>query len=270
MPPQPLVQPQLEAPLTPRSPVASAQTSGHPCDAFPSRPLGQFPRCPYHPEEQAEFFCANCECFCICAECVVQKSGQHHGHEVMRVQHAHDKLRARAGVLLDEAVRLEDEFSLVVDRVMWKRKDIERAAARGRASVRSAFERVRAQLNDRETELLESLDTYESTSFGKLDQGNGDVVRRLDELRALQDNLRLRCRNGQDPVEALNTYATAKKTIQHMSQVVLKDDSGASDPPEEFIGLAGSARAELDLHAEGLASLEKAVRGLCKSVEFPR
>ena len=34
--------------------------------------------------------------------------------------------------------------------------------------------------------------------------------------------------------------------------------------PEEFVGLAGSARAELDLHAEGLASLEEAVASLCE------
>jgi len=230
--------------------------------------LAHIPRCPYHPEEQAEFFCATCECFCICAECVVQKSGQHHGHEVMRVQHAHEKLRARAGVLLDEAVRLEDEFAMVVDRLMWKRKDIERAAARGRASVRSAFERVRTQLNDREGELLESLDTYETESSGKIDEGNGEFVKRLEVLRGLQEQLRTRCRSGTNAVEALNTYAQAKMQIAKLSADVLKEDNGVSEPPEEFIGLAGSARAELDLHAEGLASLERAVRGLCRNTNF--
>lgn len=227
------------------------------------------PRCPHHPEEPAEFFCATCECPCICAECVVNKDGIHRNHDVLRVGHAHDKLRARAGSLLDEAVRLEDEYAMVVDRLQWRRKDIERAAARGRASVRSAFERVRAQLNDREAELMESLDVYELESCTKLDSGNEEFAGRLEELRRLQEDLRSRCRSGADAVEALNTYAAAKKTIAELSKAALDDpDAGISENPEDFIGLAGSARAELDLHAEGLATLGKAVQGLTKNVEL--
>merc|ERR1712185_418146 len=44
-------------------------------------------------------------------------------------------------------------------------------------------------------------------------------------------------------------------------ELVTPDVAGNSD---EFVGLAGSVRAELDVHAEGLASLEEAVATLCK------
>lgn len=223
------------------------------------------PRCSEHPDEPATYFCATCECQCICAECVVQKDGRHREHEVLRVSRAHEALRARAGALIDEAVSLEDDLAMVADRLAWRRKDVERAAARGRASVRGAFARVRAQLNDREAELLESLDVYESESLGKLDRGTSDHTLRLQELRRLQESLRSRCRTGGDAVEALNTYAAAKRAIASLRDSFRQEDLGAqSVPPDEFVGLAGSARAELDLHAEGLMSLEEAVASLCE------
>ncbi|CAK9051780.1 Riboflavin biosynthesis protein RibBA [Durusdinium trenchii] len=196
-------------------------------------------------------------------ECVVQKDGRHRDHEVMRVARAHEVLKSRAGALLDEAVALEDDFAMVGDRIAWRRKDIERAAARGRASVRSAFARVRAQLNEREAELLESLDAYETGSLSSLDTGHTEYGVRLTELRRLQENLRARCRNDGDAVEALNTYSAAKAAIASWREAFRQEEFNAA-PPDEFVGLAGSARAELDVHAEGLASLEEAVASLCE------
>lgn len=210
------------------------------------------------------YFCATCECVCICAECVVQKNGRHREHEVMRATRAHEALRSRAGALMDEAVALEDDLAMVADRLAWRRKDVERAAARGRASVRSAFARVRAQLSDREAELLESLDTYENNSLSRLDHSSSEHESHLSELKQTQESLRSRCRNGGDPVEALNAYASAKATIAVLREAFRQDDLNTTGPPDEFVGLAGSARAELDLHAEGLASLEEAVASLCE------
>lgn len=188
----------------------------------------------------------------------------------MKISRAHDALRARAGALLDEALALEDDFAVVKDKLSWRRKDIERAAARGRASVRSAFARVRAQLADRENELLSSLDSYENGSLHRLDGGSFEQETRLRELRVLQDNLRGHCRSG-DAVLALNAYAAAKRTIISLREAFRENELSAATVghPDDFVGLAGSARAELDLHAEGLASLEEAVATLCVSgVEF--
>lgn len=214
------------------------------------------------------YFCATCECACVCADCVV--AGKHQGHEVMKVSRAHDALRARAGALLDEALALEDDFAVVQDKLSWRRKDFERAAARGRASVRSAFARVRAQLADREAELLASLDSYEYGSLTRLDGGTSEHNHHLSELRQLQETLRAKCRTG-NAVSALNAYAAAKRSIAHLRESFrnLEINAGTSGPPDDFIGLAGSARAELDLHAEGLASLEEAVATLCeRGIDF--
>lgn len=218
------------------------------------------------------YFCATCECPCICAECVVQKDGRHRDHEVMRTSRAHEALRARAGSLIDQAGALQDDFAMVADRLAWRRKDVERAAARGRASVRAAFARVRAQLQDRETELMESLDVYEGDSLARLDNGGAEHAGRLSELRRLQDSLRDQCHGEANAVEALNTYAAAKAAIVALREAFSNEDfSGAPAAPDEFVGLASGARAELDSHAEGLASLEEAVNALCqRGVEFPQ
>jgi len=223
--------------------------------------------CPEHPDEIPLYFCATCECQCVCAECVVH--GRHQGHEVMKVNRAHEALRARAGTLLDEALALEDDFAVVQDKMNWRRKDVERAAARGRASVRSAFARVRAQLADREAELLESLDSYEHGTLSRLDSNSNDHDRRLCELQQLRDTLRANCRTG-EAVQALNAYASAKAAMASLRDNFRAEELSAAGPPDEFVGLAGSARAELDLHAEGLASLEEAVASLCeRGIDFP-
>jgi len=132
---------------------------------------------------------------------------------------------------------LEDDFAVVADKLAWRRKDIERAAARGRASVRSAFARVRAQLAEREAELLESLDSYESESSTKLDRGITDHDGRLVELRRLQDSLRSRCRAG-DAVEALNTYAVAKGAIASLREAFRQDEISTTRGYSSFDGLS--------------------------------
>lgn len=194
--------------------------------------------------------------------------GAHRNHEVFKVSRASDAVRSRTGALLDEALALEEDMAVSADRLAWRRKEVERAAARGRASVRSAFARVRAQLADRETALLESLDSYESQSFMRLDDGTVDQDARLTELRRLQENLRARSR-GSDAAEALNTYAAARRTIAALQEAFRNDerDAAAAQSPElvDTAGqIAGSARGELDLHAEGLASLDAAVADICR------
>lgn len=228
--------------------------------------LAHIPRCPDHPTELATYFCATCECFCICAECIVQRNGRHRDHEVLRAGQAHEKLRSRSTMLLDEAVALEDDFSMDADKLSWRKKDIERSAARGRASVRGAFERVRAQLNDREHELLEALDKYETNELEKIESAHGEHATRMDQLREIQENLRTRCRHGGSAVEALNSYAQAKQVIEELSQAArsMNPEVGRAELPEEFVGLAGAARDELDLHAQGLASLGEAVYSLTR------
>jgi hypothetical protein len=92
----------------------------------------------------------------------------------------------------------------------------------------------------------------------------------LHELRQLQDTLRARARAG-DAISALNAYAAAKAAITSLRDSFRQDEISAAAAPDAFVGLAGSARAELDLHAEGLASLEEAVASLCeRGIEFPQ
>lgn len=169
----------------------------------------------------------------------------------------------RAGALLDEASVLQDDLAVAADRLAWRRKDVERATARGRASVRNAFERVRAQLADREAELLESLDAYEADTLSRLDVGIGSHDTLMSDLRDVQDTIRARCRGG-EAVDALNSYARAKQTIALVREgFASQEDVSLHAQPDQFVGIAGTARQELSLHAEGLATLEDAVRHLC-------
>lgn len=217
--------------------------------------------CAEHPHELAVYFCTSCECACICAECVVH--GRHRGHDVLKASRAHETLMSRAGTLLEEASSLEDDLTAVADQLDWRRKDVERVASRGRANVRSAFARVRAQLDNREAELLQSLDLYESENTSMLTAGTSEQDDRLTELRRVQEDLRTQCRAGV-AVDALNSYASAKTVIASIRDLSQQTDYEVL--PREFVGLAGSARAALDLHTEGLSCLEEAVADLC----YPR
>ena len=53
--------------------------------------------CPAHPEEPLAYFCLDCECKCICAECVIH--GLHKGHEVLSVKKAYPLLQSKVSSL---------------------------------------------------------------------------------------------------------------------------------------------------------------------------
>jgi len=204
--------------------------------------------CPEHPQELATYFCFTCDCFCLCAECIVHQVNKHRNHEVLRLGAAQERVRPQAGVLVDRLVELEDAYVREIDKSNWQQKEVERVAARGRGGLRSAFERVRTQVAEREESLLEALDHFEATALAEVEAQLADHGAQLKDLTALQDAIRTLSRTEQTPVEALNVYVAAKDSVGQLSKAIRQISLKPAQLPDEFNSLNEGNIHERDLH----------------------
>lgn len=195
-----------------RSPV-SGSGGVMPLLAGGARPL----YCREHPEEQAQFFCLECECECICAECVVE--GVHKGHRVVNVRKASAQLTDAFGQALAEAeARLEDR-ARAAQREQALRRDVEAVVSRGRRTLQETFEQLQVSLSRREAELLASAEQQERRACELLRTRAAPAQARSRELKEAEAPLRSleRLRGGEvELVRSLNAFAASQGKVSQL------------------------------------------------------
>merc|ERR1719387_1242242 len=128
----------------------------------------RFVPCKSHPEEPIQFFCLDCETECICAECVVH--GAHKGHEVLNVKKAYANLCGKVEQLLDVAKQRIEELGSSIQQLEGQKRDLELVAVGGRQGIRDAFKTLRAQLTQKEAEVLRRIEESASDAKERLEQ----------------------------------------------------------------------------------------------------
>lgn len=203
----------------------SPSSSGFPTPlAGGARPL----HCREHPEESAQFFCLDCECECICAECVVE--GAHKGHRAVNVRKARSQLADAFDQALAEAeARLADR-ARAAQRAQSLRRDVDAVVLRGRRALQESFEQVQASLSRREAEMLTSAEQQEQRACETLRARAAPSQARARELQEADANLRglERLRGGEvETVRALNAFAASQARVSRLLGPIEDLEGGA-------------------------------------------
>mmetsp|Transcript_89666 Transcript_89666/g.159272 ORF Transcript_89666/g.159272 Transcript_89666/m.159272 type:complete len:578 (+) Transcript_89666:87-1820(+) len=187
------------------------------------QPLSRrFLRCPIHPEEPLNYFCMDCQSYCICAECVLH--GEHQGHQVQCLREALQQLPEKVQSLSPLVRTRVEGLQTVASQARERRQEVQQAVSRGQEELAQVLKELRAALQQEEARIL--LDADASCK---------DIAALLDaeeEASITEAHMTFsQAYKSGDAVQALNCYGKLK-------QVLLRPPSGA--PAER-----GSSKAQL-------------------------
>eukprot|EP00742_Colponemidia_sp_Colp-10_P008623 GILJ01009351.1.p1 GENE.GILJ01009351.1~~GILJ01009351.1.p1 ORF type:complete len:426 (-),score=55.03 GILJ01009351.1:103-1380(-) len=205
-------------PGTPRQ--SSASSSGH----RQRRPAAAIV-CRDHPDEEVTYFCLDCECSCICTECVVH--GVHRNHEVQNLRRAFPIVKAKVEDLLFHLTSRMEDLSLMDQRIENHRREIVENTQTVKQQMAKAFEEIRQRIDKKERELMQNADIFMDESIAELDVYIRASREKTYELDASADVLR-RQLEEKDEISLLNFYASNKDRIHNVIQV---DQSQLQDLP---------------------------------------
>lgn len=209
--------------------------------------------CPLHPEDPLQFFCLQCECECICAECAVH--GDHRGHDVLNIRHAYKNMAGRIADAMSSAQVRAEEQKKGLQLADSQRQEVEGVIARGKQSIQDAFERMRVMLAQKEAQLLQDAEQVERSAIatlqGKVYAAEGHV-RTLQEAEASMKKLEIRS----DEVKALNSYANIRSRVLN----VLAPIDGLDNTIErELEELKSRVQSTLEMQVTEVATLSNRV-----------
>jgi hypothetical protein len=192
---------------------------------------GSYVCCPKHPEEFLQFFCLQCECECICAECAVH--GDHRGHEVLNVRHAYTSMSGRIAEALNKAKARADEQQIADQEARRQLKEVELVIEQGRQAMQDAFRNMRASLAQKEAQLLRDVDETAREAVVQLESKTDSIDGHVRTINCCQEQLRT-LDMGDDEVRALNGYAKIRAQILTVLGPLNGIDDGSQNDLEDL------------------------------------
>jgi len=217
-------------------------------------------RCPVHPDEPAQFFCIDSETECICAECAVEAA--HSGREVMNVRKAYQSLAGHMDRTTEGLRARHEEHTQIMAEAEGLKTDLDSIISKGKKGVHEAFRQLRACLDQKEADLLAGVDSCESAASQTLLTRVQPATVHTDALNEAQMALR-KIDARSDEVKALNMFAAAKVTVEHLVDPLTGVDRASIS--QLIDDLRGELRASLQQQAADVNGLAARVTEIRRS-----
>jgi len=199
-----------------------------------------------------QYFCLDCECKCVCSECVIH--GTHKGHEVLSVKKAYPLLQSKVASLNMELRERVGELNQVARN--WERKQQE---------MYNTQEALKQKMSEHFAELRNTLQLKEHDMKRQMQEGLRDglafaeskvneVKEQVDQLKEAQSMMSHNTShtgvgNLQQNIDALNWYADARVSLNQLMMVELPLPTETSKPNEWLLKYGEDAIGKVrDLH----------------------
>eukprot|EP00916_Digyalum_oweni_P026743 GHVL01043897.1.p1 GENE.GHVL01043897.1~~GHVL01043897.1.p1 ORF type:complete len:340 (+),score=65.89 GHVL01043897.1:473-1492(+) len=224
------------SPVTPQHPVQYSQQLA-PFDTSPFRNSGVYPAqssvrsiggdsiataqsylpnacnipCKTHPDEQVAYFCLQCECPCICAECVIH--GEHKNHDVQKIKRAYGLIKSKVEDFVVSVNSRIEEMSLSEQRVEAHRRDVVATVSSAKQQLTKSFEEVRQRVARKEQDLSYALDAFLRSSDNDIENQMKITRQKMVQLQGSSEKIRRYLSAGNDQasqVMLLNFFSESK------------------------------------------------------------
>ncbi|CAD7965085.1 unnamed protein product [Amoebophrya sp. A120] len=209
--------------------------------------------CPAHPEEPVSYFCLDCECKCVCSECVIH--GMHKGHEVLSVKKAYPLLQSKVQSLSGELRERVNELNGIAQSWDRKQREMYNTQEQMKLKVAEQFSEIRKTLALKEQEMKRMLGEGVRDGVALAETKMSEIREQVEQLREAQTTMQhntatpQNASSMQNSVEALNWYAEARLQLNQLLVAELPLPTDSSKPNEWLQRYGASAIAKVrDLH----------------------
>lgn len=203
------------------------------------------------------YFCMDCDAEPVCAECVVHQGAPHHGHRVLKLKDALQRLQAEELPRIEQRARDRAERNAqAAQKAAALRRDLSLTISQGRQRLQEAFVRLRANLAQKETQLLTGIEDCARVADTALAARAEQVEDRAREVWDCHEQLCNFDIHG-DEVRALNVYSDAKAAVVHFLEPMEGIDGGGISSVLESVKL--QVREALAEQVQAVAQLAERV-----------
>lgn len=207
--------------------------------------------CPSHPDEPLQFFCLDCECKCICAECALH--GLHKGHEVLSVKKAYPLLQSKVASLNVELRERVTELNGVAQSWERKQREMLNTQEQMKLKLQEHFGEIRKTLQVKEHEMKrlmgEGLRDGLNFAENKMNEIREQIQQLKDAQGQMQHNTSHSTASMQNAIDALNWYADARLSLNQLLVAELPFPTETSKPNEWLLKYGETAVSKVrDLH----------------------
>eukprot|EP01067_Filipodium_phascolosomae_P002915 Filipodium_phascolosomae@DN251_c0_g1_i2.p1 len=218
--------------------------------------------CKTHCDEPVAYFCLQCECECICAECVIH--GDHRNHDVQKIRRAYPLIKSKVEDFIFSVNGRIEELTLAEQRIESHRRELQATVSSAKQQMAKSFEEVRQRLASKEKELMANVDIFLRDGESEIDNRTKTNKQKMAELQGSAEKIRRHLSAGDDlsaQVMLLNFYAEARGLL---NQSLL--ESANANQAEQFPSLM-QRKVALDVdsvnaHIEALQGLHVTIAGL--------
>lgn len=176
--------------------------------------------CVEHPDELVNYYCFQCNCSNICAECVIH--GTHKNHDVQTIKKAYPTVCAK----------LEDLKSSVNSKI----EDLINAQHKldgGKKDIHDQVNSVKKRISDAFTDLRDNIDRKEQELLREADDFSDQNVKQIDHLLRLANGRAMNLSEHTQAIkEALNMYDHHSACEFYCKNYQQIKESNTSDLPQ--------------------------------------
>ncbi len=170
--------------------------------------------------EEVSYYCLDCQCRCICTECVVH--GVHKTHEVLNVKRAYPHVFEKTEDLLSTVQHKIGEINNVQFSLDNKKRELCDSTNNLKNQLANIFEDIRVKLQKKEKEIFEKAELFLQEHLQELSTYSRVLQSRVLSLNKLIDGINTHMGRN-DEVSLLNFYSENKDRISQNVEAELPE-----------------------------------------------
>jgi F0F1-type ATP synthase membrane subunit b/b' len=127
------------------------------------------------------YYCFECNCECICPECVIH--GKHKNHDVKTLRKSQPVIKGRLENLLENIDNNIDGLTLKKSEFEKHIKDVSEFNNNSKKQIQRVFNDLRQRIANKENEILAKCDKALEMTVEEFEAGIKAIVRKIDDIK---------------------------------------------------------------------------------------
>lgn len=137
--------------------------------------------CLEHPEEELLYYCFECNCECICPECVIH--GKHKNHDVKTLRKSQPVIKGRLESMLESIDSNIDGLALKKSEFEKNIKEATEVNNANKKQIQKTFSDLRQRIATKENETMAKCDKALEMTVEEYERGIKAIIKKINDIK---------------------------------------------------------------------------------------